>query len=108
MLGSGTHPREHAASFLRKSLGDLEYERSTKEALLVLPAILNPFVEGAPAAVMPRIALDWVIDGPPHDAFLQEVAEGQYDREFALSHFVQVMLDVACGFRPSRRAAFLR
>ena len=75
---------------------------------MVLPAILNPFVEGAPAAVMTRIALDWIIDGTPLDQLFREVAEGQYEREFALSHFVQVMLDVACGFRPTPRAAFLR
>jgi hypothetical protein len=75
---------------------------------VVLPAILNPFVEGAPAAVMTRIALDWIIDGTPLDQLFREVAEGQYEREFALGHFVQVMLDVACGFRPSPRAAFLR
>ena len=75
---------------------------------MVLPAILNPFVEGAPAAVMTRIALDWIIDGTPLDQLFQEVAEGQYQREFALSHFVQVMLDVACGFRPTPRAAFMR
>ena len=53
---------------------------------MVLPAILNPFVGGAPAAVMTRIALDWIIDGTPLDALLQEIAEGQYKSEFALSH----------------------
>jgi hypothetical protein len=53
---------------------------------VVLPAILNPFVEGAPAVVMPRLDLDWIIDGTPLDALLQEIAEGQYEREFALSH----------------------
>src|SRR4051812_47683710 len=57
---------------------------------------------------MTRIALDWIIDGTPLDQILREAAEGQYEREFALSHFVQVMLDVACGFRPTPRAAFLR
>src|SRR3954471_24805112 len=75
---------------------------------MVLPAILNPFVEGAPAAVMTRIALDWIIDGTSLDQLLQEVAEGQYTRELTLTHFVQVMLDVACGYRPSPRAAYLR
>src|SRR4051794_3634898 len=75
---------------------------------MVLPAILNPFVEGAPAAVMTRLALDWIIEGTPLDELFREVAQGQYEREFALSHFVQVMLDVACGFRPTPRAAFLR
>jgi hypothetical protein len=75
---------------------------------LVLPAILNPFIEGAPAAVMTRIALDWIIDGTPLDELFEEVAGDQYTREFTLTHFVQVMLDVASGNRPSPRAAFLR
>jgi hypothetical protein len=80
----------------------------TKEAPMVLPAILNPFVEGAPAAVMTRIALDWIIEGTPFDQLFDAVAEGQYTREFTLAHFVQVMLDVASGHRPTPRAAFLR
>ena len=42
------------------------------------------------------------------DPILDEVAEGQYSREFLLGHFVEVMADVACGFRPSPRAAFLK
>jgi hypothetical protein len=75
---------------------------------VILPAILDPFVEGAPAAVMTRLALDWIIDGTPLDRILEEVADGQFEREFALQHFVEVMLDVACGFRPTPRAAFLR
>ena len=32
---------------------------------MVLPAILNPFIEGAPACVMTRIALDWINQPPP-------------------------------------------
>jgi hypothetical protein len=75
---------------------------------LVLPAILDPFVKDAPAAVMTRIALDWIIDGTPLDELFEEVAGDQYTREFTLTHLVQVMLDVASGFRPSPRAAFLR
>jgi hypothetical protein len=75
---------------------------------LVLPAILNPFVKDAPAAVMTRIALDWIIDGTPLDELFEEVAGDQYTREFTLTHFVQVMLDVASGNRPSPRAAFQR
>jgi hypothetical protein len=57
---------------------------------------------------MTRIALDWMIDQTSIDPILDEVAEGQYTREFLLGHFVQVMSDVACGFRPSPRAAFLK
>ena len=75
---------------------------------MVLPAILNPFVDGAPAAVMTRITLDWILDGTPLDVLFDEVAAGQYTRELTLTHFVQVMLDVASGYRPSPRAAFLR
>ena len=68
---------------------------------MVLPAILNPFVDGAPAAVMTRITLDWILDGTPLDELFDEVAAGQYTRELTLTHFVQVMLDVASGHRPS-------
>ena len=70
---------------------------------MVLPAILNPFVDGAPAAVMTRITLDWILDGTPLDVLFDEVAAGQYTRELTLTHFVQVMLDVASGYRPSPR-----
>jgi hypothetical protein len=75
---------------------------------MVLPAILNPFVEGAPACIMTRIALDWIIEGTPFDQLFDEVAEDQYTREFTRAHFVHVMLDVASGHRPTPRAAFLR
>jgi hypothetical protein len=75
---------------------------------LILPAILNPFVEGAAAAVMTRIALDWIIDGTPLDELFDDVADAQYTRELTLTHFVQVMLDVVSGHRPSPRAAYLR
>jgi hypothetical protein len=73
---------------------------------MILPAILNPFVEGASSTVMTRIALDWIIDATALNALFDENAETQYTREFALEHFVQVLLDVACGFRSSPRAAF--
>jgi Transposase DDE domain len=75
---------------------------------MVLPAILNPFAEGAAPAVMTRMALDWMIDRTSIDTILERVSEEQYDREFLLSHFVQVMCDVACGFRKSPREAFLK
>jgi hypothetical protein len=75
---------------------------------MVLPAILDPFAKGAAPAVMTRIALDWMIDATSIDPILDDVAQGQYSREFLLGHFVEVMADVACGFRPSPRAAFLK
>src|SRR4051794_12550794 len=73
---------------------------------MVLPAILNPFVDGAAPAVMTRIALDWLIEDTALGRLFDEHAEAQYLREFTLGHFVQVLLDVACGFRSSPRAAF--
>jgi hypothetical protein len=75
---------------------------------MVLPARLDPFVEEAAPAVMARIALDWMIEGTSIDPILDEVSEEQYTREFLLGHFVQVMCDVACGFRRSLREAFLK
>jgi IS4 transposase len=74
----------------------------------ILPAILDPYVEGASPAVMIRIALDWLIEEPILNQLFEEATEGQYTREWALEHFVNVMLDVTCGFRPSPRAAFRR
>ena len=75
---------------------------------MVLPVKLEPFAEGAAPAVMSRVALDWMIEGTSIDMILDEVSEGQYTREFLLGHFVQVMCDVACGFRRSPREAFLK
>ena len=75
---------------------------------MILPAILNPFVKDAPAAVITRITLDWILDGTPLDDLFDEVAEGQYTRELTLTHLVQVMLDVATGNSPSPRSAYLR
>ena len=75
---------------------------------MVLPAILDPFATGAAPSVMARVALDWMIEATSIDPILDDVAQGQYSREFLLGHFVEVMADVACGFRPSPRAAFLK
>jgi IS4 transposase len=75
---------------------------------MVLPAILDPFAQGAAPAVMTRLALDWMIQRTSIDPILEEVAQGQYDRDFLLGHLVEVMADVACGFRSSPRSAFLR
>ena len=74
---------------------------------MVVPAQLDPFAEEAAPAVMTRIALDWMIEGTSIEPILDAVSEGQYTREFLLGHFVQVMCDVACGFRSSPRAAFV-
>jgi hypothetical protein len=75
---------------------------------MTLPAILDPFAKGAAPAVMIRIALDWMLERTSINTIVDEVAEGQYNRELLLGHLVQVMTDVACGFRCSPRAAFLK
>jgi len=75
---------------------------------MVLPAILDPFAKGAAPAVMVRLALDWMIHHSTIDPLLEDVACGQYNREFLLGHLVEVMADVASGFRKSPRAAFLK
>jgi hypothetical protein len=75
---------------------------------ITLPVILDPFAEEAATAVMTRIAVDWMIEGTSLEPILDTVSEGQYTREFLIAHFVQVMCDVACGFRKSPRAAFVK
>ncbi len=49
-----------------------------------------------------------MIEGTSIDPILEEVSEGQHTREFLLGHFVQVMCDVACGFRQLPAEAFLK
>jgi len=73
---------------------------------VILPAILDPFARGAAPAVMTRIALDWILDEPRLDRLFEETALEGYTREWLLEHFVQVLVDVACGIRKSPRAAF--
>jgi IS4 transposase len=73
---------------------------------VTLPAILDPFAQGAAATVMTRMALEWLIDEPTFEALFQQEAEAQYTRELTLTHMVDIMLDVASGTRPSPRAAF--
>ena len=77
--------------------------RRCGQAPMVVPSVLDPFAEEAAPAVMTRIALDWMIEGTSIEPILDAVSEGQYTREFLLGHFVQVMCDVACGFRYSPR-----
>lgn len=75
---------------------------------MILPAIFDPFAKDAAPAVMVRLALDWMIRRDSLDPILEVVATAQYNREFLLSHMVEVMADVACGFRKSPRSAFLK
>ena len=72
-----------------------------------LPAKFTPFVQGAPCAVMTRIAAEWMLDQTTVSDLFKEHAVGQYEREITLTNLVDVMLDVATGVRRSPRAAYL-
>jgi IS4 transposase len=79
---------------------------TTGQPIRIVPTVLDPFAEGAAPAVILRIALDWIIDEPVLNQLFEETAQDGYTREWLLEHFVQVLVDVACGFRKSPRAAF--
>lgn len=66
-----------------------------------------PFVQGAPCAVMTRLAAEWLLDEATVNELFDAHAVEQYQREITLSNVVNVMLDVACGTRRSPRAAFM-
>lgn len=72
-----------------------------------LPKAFQPFVEGAPSAVISRIALEYLVDDKALGMLFADRATAQYEREFTLMNLVNVMLDVACGAHRSPRAAFL-
>jgi IS4 transposase len=72
-----------------------------------LPRAFQPFVEGAPSAVISRLALEYLVDDEALSMLFADRAAAQYEREVTLTNLVNVMLDVACGTRRSPRAAFL-
>jgi IS4 transposase len=72
-----------------------------------LPESFRPFVEGAPCAVIARLAVEYLVDDATLRMLFAENATAQYEREVTLKNLVDVMLDVACGARRSPRAAFL-
>ncbi len=71
-----------------------------------LPEAFQPFVEGAPSAVISRLALEYLVDDEALGMLFADRAMAQYEREVTLTNLVNVMLDVACGARRSPRAAF--
>lgn len=72
-----------------------------------LPESFRPFVEGAPCAVVARVAMEYLVDDVVLRSLFAEHASTQYEREVTLTNLVNVMLDVACGNRRSPRAAYL-
>jgi IS4 transposase len=73
---------------------------------MVLPIQFDPFVRGAPCAVIARLAAEWMMDAETLGQLFEEHAETQYQREITLTNLVNVMLEVACGTRRSTRASF--
>jgi IS4 transposase len=71
-----------------------------------LPKAFQPFVEGAPSAVISRLALEYLVDDVALGMLFADHATAQYERDVTLTNLVNVMLDVACGGRRSPRAAF--
>ena len=62
-----------------------------------LPKVFQPFVEGAPSAVISRLALEYLVDGEALGMLFADHATAQYEREVTLTNLVNIMLDVACG-----------
>jgi hypothetical protein len=73
---------------------------------MALPDKFDPFVEGAPCAVITRLAAEWMLDEESLQRLFQEHAQTQYEREITLANLVNVMLEVATGTRRSTRASF--
>jgi hypothetical protein len=72
-----------------------------------LPESFRSFVEGAPCAVMARLAVEYLVDDEMLSTLFAEQADRQYERQITLTNLVDVMLDVACGIRGSARSAFV-
>lgn len=73
---------------------------------MALPDPFRPFVEGAPCAVITRLAAEWMLDEQVFKQLFQQHAQTQYEREITLAQLVQVMLAVACGTQRSTRSSF--
>lgn len=73
---------------------------------MAMPDSFRPFVEGAPCAVITRLAAEWMLDKQALEQLFQQHAQTQYEREITLAHLVQVMLAVACGTQRSTRSSF--
>lgn len=73
--------------------------------VLACPQALAPFVRHAPLPVLVRSCLEWLLARAELNALFEHIAQAQYTRELTLDVMIGVMLDVACGRRPSAYAA---
>jgi hypothetical protein len=78
-----------------------------EETWMSLSAKFDPFVCGAPCAVITRLAAEWLLEESAVEALFERHALDQYEREITLANVVAIMLDVASGTRRSPRAAYL-
>lgn len=74
---------------------------------MLLPEAFEPFVKGAPCAVMTRMVAEYVVDDQRLAALFQEQAVTQYERQITIDQLVNVLLDVVCGVQKSVRSSFL-
>src|SRR5437762_12155711 len=73
---------------------------ATGPSARILPAILDPFAQGAAPAVMSRIALDLIIHEHVLTQLFQSAPQDQYCREWRCEHLVNVMIDAPCSPPP--------
>ena len=73
---------------------------------LSLPKSFQPFVKGAPCAVIVRLMLEYLIDETIMGILFAENADEQYEREITLGNLVNILLDVVCGKHRSTNAAY--
>jgi hypothetical protein len=72
---------------------------------LQCPHALAPFLRRAPLPVLVRSCLEWMLEQANLESLFEQTAQKQYTRHLTLDFLVNLMLDVACGIKPSAHAA---
>jgi hypothetical protein len=103
-----SHPFQHALHAYRKLLVGQDIATALRKDGRVLPQGFEPFVKGAPCAVMTRMVAEYIVADDFLSELFQAHAVTQYDRRITIDHLVAVMLDVVCGVQRSVRSAFRR
>ena len=73
---------------------------------MMLPKILERFVNGSPVTVMLRGILEHALPAAEIDQLFTATAEQQYTRELLFSSVVDLMGEVVCRIRPSVHAGY--
>lgn len=72
---------------------------------LACPRALAPFLRRAPVPVLVRSCLEWMTAQAELNTLFDDTAQDQYTRSLTLEFLADLLLDVACGIRPSAHAA---